>query len=295
MHRKLFVPAILAALCSLLAPPALAKPNSVMVEVRVDSESPGYEGFRAMDGDPATMWHTDWQFRETKHPHEILVDLGASYEIAGFAYLPRKGGGNGTIGRFECCVGENKKKLGPPVVAGTFENRNAENVIEFPAKQKGRYLRLRALDEVAGRLWTSIAELRILVDGVEFRAKSSSEYSLLRPDGTPMDELEIQFTVLEQDLRKRSHFLRVGPETFNPQALILDSDRDPLDVVLRRTAALADDLRQMRSPPDLTALEAELDELRTGNGGGHTLGALERAHPVPTPMQDEGRHPDGGQ
>jgi len=262
MDRKLSRLAILAAACTLPALAAMAKPKTVRVEVRVDSENPGYEGFRAMDGDPKSMWHTDWQFRETKHPHQIDVDLGSSYEIAGFAYLPRIGGGNGTIKRYECYVSENKKDFGPPVVAGTFEKGDAENVIEFPDKVNGRYLRLRALDEVAGRLWTSIAEMRVLVEGVEFRAKPSSEYSLLRPDGSPMDELEVQFVVLKHDLRKAAHFLRVAPETFHPQSLIHDTDRDPVDVVLRRTAALVEDLEQTPGAPDLAALEKELDELR---------------------------------
>ena len=265
MDKNRFRLAILAAACTLLALPALAKPKTVMVEVRVDSENPGYEGFRAMDGDPKSMWHTDWQFRETKHPHQIDVDLGARYQIAGFAYLPRTGGGNGTIKQYECYVGENKKDFGPAVVAGTFEKGNAENVIQFPNKVPGRYLRLRALDEVAGRLWTSIAELRILVEGVEFRAKPSSEYSLLRPDGSPMDELEVQFVVLKHELRQSTHFLRVAPETFHPQSLIRDTDRDPVDVVLRRTAALLDDLRQTPSAPDLAAPEKELGELQAAS------------------------------
>ena len=297
MDRKLSRLAILAAACTLLALPAMAEPKTVMVEVRVDSEAPGYEGFRAMDGDRKTMWHTDWQFRETEHPHQITVDLGGRYEIGGFAYLPRTGCVNGTIGRYECYVSESPKDFGPAVVRGTFEKPDAESVVEFPKKLPGRYLRIRALDEVAGRPWTSIAELRVLVEGVAFRAKPSSEYSLLRPDGSPMDELEVQFVVLEHDLRKAAHFQRVAPETFHAQSLIHETDRDPVDVVLRRTAALLEDLNQMRGchghlarafpdalarcqchptrevkvdrplgqmpgAPDLAALERELSELQ---------------------------------
>jgi hypothetical protein len=262
MDKKLSVTALLTAACSLLAAPALAQSKRVMVEVRVDSENPGYEGFRAMDGDPATMWHTDFQFRETKPPHQITVDLGASYEIAGFAYLPRPGGGNGTIGQYECSVSDDKKSFDPPVAAGKFEHGDAENVVAFPAKAKGRYLRLTALDEVAGRPWTSIAELRILVEGVEFRAKPSSAYVLVHEDGTPLDEIETQFVVLQQDLKRRARYPRIAAETFNPQSLILDSDRDPVDVVLRRTAALVDDLKTMPGAPDLGAAEAELAALQ---------------------------------
>jgi len=248
----------------LLLPDALlqAETKTVTVDVRVDSENPGYEGYRALDGNHGTMWHTDFQFRETRHPHEILVDLGASYDVSGFAYLPRSGGGNGTIGKYECYVSDNRKKMGKPVMAGQFVERAAENVIPFPTKVKGRYFRLRALNEVAGRQWTSIAELRPLVDGVAFRAKASGSFTLLREDGTPMSETEIQHAVLEFDMRNRGHFARVGAQAHHPQALIEETDRDPLGIVLRRTSALLDDLKSMPAAPNLAGLERQLDDLK---------------------------------
>ena len=236
--------------------------KAVTVKVRVDSESPGYEGYRAMDGNPETMWHTDFHFDETRHPHEILIDLGAAHELAGFAYLPRRGGGNGTIGQYECYVGDNPKDLGKPAAVGTFAKGDAENVVTFPAKLKGRYVRLRALSEVNGRPWTSIAELRLLAEGVQFRADASVVDRFRGLDGSPWDELDIQFAVLKHDLRNAAHFQRVAPETFRPEALILPSDRDPVDVVLRRTAALLGDLKRKVAGAELNALEAELGRLR---------------------------------
>jgi len=257
-----------AGVCLLLVSAlAQAETKTVTVKVRVDSENPGYEGFRALDGNPNSMWHTDWQFRETRHPHEITIDLGASYELSGFACLPRTGGGNGTIGKYECYVSDNRKDMGRPVVAGQFAERAAENVISFPGKVKGRYFRLRALNEVAGRPWTSIAELRPLVEGVTFRAKASGALALLREDGTPMSETEIQHVVLQYDLRNRAHFARVGAQVHHSQALITDTDRDPLDIVLRRTAALLADLKTMPAAPDLTDLEGQLKELQATSDG----------------------------
>ena len=54
----------------------------------------------------------------------------------------------------------------------------------------------------------------------------------------------------------------MAPETFRPEALTQESDRDPVDVVLRRTAALAADLKGMPKAPDLAALEKQLAELQ---------------------------------
>ncbi len=253
--------------CWLLCAAALAETKTVMVDVRVDSEHPGYEGFRALDGDPNSMWHTDFSFRQTRHPHQITIDLGAAYELAGFAYLPRPGGGNGTIGRYECFVSDNRKAPGQPVASGQFSELAAENVITFSAPVKGRYFQLRAADETGGQPWTSIAELRLLVDGVTFRAKASGMFTLVREDGTPMSELEIQHALLEYDLRNRGHFARIAAEASQSQSLVLETDRDALDIVLRRTAALLADIQAMPAAPDLTAQERRLQELQTAAAG----------------------------
>jgi len=262
MNRTVDALCFMTIVCAATAVPAGAALKTVTVQIRVDSEAPGFEGFRAMDGDPRSMWHTDWQVQETRHPHEIVVDLGSAYELSGFAYLPRGGGGNGTIGQYECYVSENDKNFGKPLVAGTFTHPNRQNIVEFPAKVRGRYVRLRALSEVSRRPWTSIAELRLLADGVQFRAGGSAVAELRRPDGSPMDELDVQYAVLQYDLRCRKHFDRVAPEAYRPEALILPTDRDPADVVLRRTAALLADLKTMHAAADLSAQEKQLGELR---------------------------------
>ena len=67
--------------------------------------------------------------------------------------------------------------------------------------------------------------------------------------------------MLSHDLRNAAHFQRVGPETFRPEALIDPADRDPVDIVLRRTAALLADLKKMAGD-QLAAFDASLAELR---------------------------------
>ena len=44
----------------------------------------------AFDGNPATMWFTEWCSSAPPTPHEIQIDLGATYTIIGFQYLPRQ-------------------------------------------------------------------------------------------------------------------------------------------------------------------------------------------------------------
>ena len=50
-------------------------------------------------------------------------------------------------------------------------------------------------------------------------------------------ELVRQYETLKRDLTRPSAFAQVADETFRREALILDTDRDPTGVVLRRTAA----------------------------------------------------------
>ena len=70
---------------------------------------------------------------------------------------------------------------------------------------------------------------------------------------------------LQQELAKRPHgeaAERVASQAFRPEALVLDTDRDPLDILLRRTAALLHCLQAMPNGPDLSAEVTELAKLR---------------------------------
>jgi len=162
--------------------PGPRRDRVVHVKVRADSEHPGSEAFKAMDGNPGTMWHSRWRAATTDLPHEIVVDMGARYAISGFTYLPRTDASrNGTIKDYEVYLSDknevllplaNGKPIGKPVARGTFAKSKGENVVTFPAPVKGRYFRLRALSEVNGApSWAGIAELRLHCEGVKFVGK----------------------------------------------------------------------------------------------------------------------------
>ena len=74
-------------------------------------------------------------------------------------------------------------------------------------------------------------------------------------------ELVQQYETLKRDLARRAKFDQVAHETLCREALILDTDRDPTDVVLRRTAALLADIRAKPTAPDLSGAVAELEDL----------------------------------
>ncbi len=114
----------------------------------------------AVDGNPATIWHTRWYPTADPLPHEIQLDLGTSSTVTGLSCLPRQDGGiNGRIGQYELYLSTDGTSWGTPVATGTLADTAAPQTVRC-RPTTARYLRLRALTEAGNRgPWTSAAEL----------------------------------------------------------------------------------------------------------------------------------------
>jgi beta-galactosidase len=131
--------------------------------VRCDSFHPGEgEPHQAIDGNPNTYWHTKWGGGESRHPHEIEVDLGEMLELVGITYLPRQGQENGRIAEYEVYVSRDGQSWAAPVATGEFSNSTQRQTVKFVEAVTGRYIKLVALSEVGGNAWTSLAELDVI-------------------------------------------------------------------------------------------------------------------------------------
>jgi hypothetical protein len=153
------------------ATPAFAQgaiPQVNWTLLSVDSEDLDggyYAGVNAFDGDPTTLWVTQWYTSSPPPPHEIRLSLGGEYDITGFRYLPRQDGvSSGNIGQYAFYVSSDGTSWGSPVATGTFPNVASEHQVTF-APTRGRYVRLRALTEVSGGPWSVVAELNVLATG----------------------------------------------------------------------------------------------------------------------------------
>jgi len=93
---------------------------------------------------------------------------------------------------------------------------------------------------------------------------------------------EIQAARAPQALAKRA---ATESNALDRQSLIRDSDRDPLDVVLRRTEALLNDLSRMPKAPDLRALVKRLNEIKQRAGVFPSSG-LRKAASISTAQRD---------
>ncbi len=127
-----------------------------------DSEAaPTYAATNAFDGNSNTMWHNEWSPLDPL-PHELHINLGASYDIDGIRYLPRQDGGvNGRIGQYEIYVSTDGNTWGAAVHTGTFPNDATEQEVTF-TPTPGQYIRLRAISELNGNQFTSVAEINVL-------------------------------------------------------------------------------------------------------------------------------------
>lgn len=131
----------------------------------VSSEQEEYEGPKAIDNNPATLWHTQWAPQIAPRPHEIQLDLNASVQIRGFCYLPRQDGNrNGWIADYEFYASEDAADWGPPAAKGRFENNAQLKVVRFERPVKGRFVRLVSLSGFGSDPHTSAAEIDVLVD-----------------------------------------------------------------------------------------------------------------------------------
>jgi phospholipase C len=138
--------------------------------VQTDSAQSGYPATNAADGNPNTLWHTAYTPNTAPLPHDIVLDLGTTQLVTGLSYLARQDGcANGSISKYELYVSTDGISWGSPLASGTFNYGTSSFTCPgwiVPAAQTitipptaARYMRLRALSEVAGNAYTSAAEV----------------------------------------------------------------------------------------------------------------------------------------
>ena len=127
----------------------------------VDSEQVGEGvGSEAIDGDLSTYWHTQYDPKTDKHPHQIIIDMGSPVSLSGVRETPRQDGGiNGRVKGYKVYVSDDGEHWGDPVAQGDLPDTIQPALVMFKEPVNGRYLKFVALSEQGNGPWTSIAEL----------------------------------------------------------------------------------------------------------------------------------------
>ena len=91
-------------------------PQSGWTLLYTDSEeTQGEDGHarNAFDDSAATIWHTQYTGTAPAHPHEIQIDLGATYALTGFRYLPRQDkDDHGMVAQYQFYASTDRDQLG---------------------------------------------------------------------------------------------------------------------------------------------------------------------------------------
>ncbi|MDR1052997.1 MAG: discoidin domain-containing protein, partial [Planctomycetaceae bacterium] len=248
--------------------------KTVEVTVLPDSEEIGFESYKIMDGNKQTLWHTEWRNTTSPLPHTLTIDLQNSVELNGFAVTARADNHNGDIKKYEVFITDNPNNLSEPVAAGEFAkvdppSEKKPNLVNFTKPQKGRYFILKITANQNNDNYASIAELELLSDSTKFVAKKLSKTeielnAIVAETKNVTPEYLNEFIRLQRDIKNKPNFDKIANETFLPDSLILERDRDPVDVVLRRTAALLKDLKTLSTNGgDLEDLEKKFEKLKS--------------------------------
>lgn len=166
----------------------------------VDSEETVAEGGQpkenVKDNNPATMWHSQWQCTAAcpTQPHEIRIDLGATYNILGFKYFPRQDGVRfGRIKNYDFYTSTDNTNW-TTALTGTptpFPDDTNEQTVNFSLKS-AHYIRMRAFSAYDGdTTFTAIAELNVMYSPTPTPTATATATF---PSGTPTPTATSTFT-----------------------------------------------------------------------------------------------------
>ena len=115
----------------------------------------------AVDGNNATMWHTDWE-GTSRANHWFQFEVTGEYAVNGLRYLPRQtGNSNGTITKYEIKISDDGENF-TTVASGNWAADSTWKIAQFDP-QAAKYVRLYSIDAVTDNAWVfaSAAELRL--------------------------------------------------------------------------------------------------------------------------------------
>ena len=126
------------------------------------SSEPG-EGdpMHIVDGDPYTIWHSQYGVTVGSYPHSIAIDLGKEVEAAGVGFLGRCIGLNGRVKDFTFEVSLDGVNW-TAVAGGQLANNAQWQVATFGEPIRMRYWRFTALSTHYNNDFASMAEIYIL-------------------------------------------------------------------------------------------------------------------------------------
>ncbi|NQX67245.1 discoidin domain-containing protein [Paenibacillus alba] len=139
----------------------LADPNEIpqsQMTATATSNHSGNQASNAIDEDPSTFWHSEWD-PMANLPQSIILDFGNTYVTSKLRYVPRQDGEvNGNITAYGLSISADGSSF-TPIANGTWKDDSSEkNAVYAPAA--GRYLKLTATAGHGG--YASASEIHVI-------------------------------------------------------------------------------------------------------------------------------------
>ncbi|GGP87756.1 endo-alpha-N-acetylgalactosaminidase family protein [Streptosporangium pseudovulgare] len=113
-----------------------------------------------LDGEPGTIWHTDYTDSNAPYPHWVTLRLGGEAEVNGFGYLGRQSGGqNGRVAGYEIAVSDDGTNW-KTVAKGTLVDSPQTQKVSFDPV-RASHVRFTALNALNGQPFAAAAEMRV--------------------------------------------------------------------------------------------------------------------------------------
>ncbi|KKK95668.1 hypothetical protein LCGC14_2670500, partial [marine sediment metagenome] len=142
--------------------------RAVRFVVKADSAHPSYRAELAVDGDPATFWHTDWTAAGQKLPAWLQIDLKQPQVITGLKYTPRADMNRGRVARYTIEVSMDGRDFIAWQKDATFPDNALPQTVTFDKPVRARFVRMVVRrsynDEMSARQNAAVAEFEPIVE-----------------------------------------------------------------------------------------------------------------------------------
>jgi hypothetical protein len=115
----------------------------------------------ALDDNPDTIWHSNWNPPEPPLPHALTIELKEPVRVKGFVQTPRTDCDHGRIANYTFQVSEDGRSW-QSIAEGDWPNTADPKRVLLAQPVRSRFFRLESRREVQGRLWTSVAEIDLI-------------------------------------------------------------------------------------------------------------------------------------
>ena len=171
-------------------------PQSNMIATAGSAESSAEQNpaSNAIDGDPATIWHTSWTSVPTAEQKWITVELTEDYLISGYEYTPRRSSNNGNITSYEIYTSNTNNGSDWELAASgnNWANDSSVKTVIFEEPVQAKYVKLFAV-EGAGD-FASAAEINLYGERVYPSDKEQPSAPVLTVNEVAAKTVELSWT-----------------------------------------------------------------------------------------------------